>query len=107
MLARLRTEWTVWAIGLAGTALLSWLGLVGFLWSDYDNEVSGAMRALAAGDVASFLAQAPAYGGSLVLRAPFAAATAALGGGELAIYRAVSIPCVLAGVVLAASLARR
>lgn len=97
----------MWAVGLAGAALLAWLGLAGFAWSDYDSEASGAMRALAGGDVSGFLRQIPAYGGSLVLRAPFAGATAALGGGELAVYRVLAIPCLLAGVVLGAALARR
>lgn len=86
---------------------MSWSGLVGFAWSDYDYEVSDALQALMRGDVASFLAQVPAYGGSLVLRAPFAGAVAALDGGELAVYRAVSIPCLLAGAALAIVLVRR
>ena len=107
MVTRLRSEWTIWAFGLAGAAVLAWLGLADFAWNDYDSEVSGAMRTLAAGDIAGFLRQIPAYGGSLVLRAPFAGATAALGGGELAVYRVLAIPCLLAGVVLGAALARR
>jgi hypothetical protein len=97
----------IWAVGLAGAALLAWLGLADFAWSDYDSEVSGAMRTLAAGDVGGFLREVPAYGGSLVLRAPLAGATTALGGGELAVYRVLAIPCLLAGVVLGAALARR
>jgi hypothetical protein len=96
-----------WAAALAGALTMSWLALQGFAWNDYDNEVSGAFRALSAGDIHGFLALAPAYGGSLVLRAPFAGATAALGGGELAVYRAVSIPCVLAVAVLGVTLVRR
>jgi hypothetical protein len=104
---RLRNEWPWWIAALAGVAMMSWVGLVGFAWSDYDFEVSGAFQALMRGDVASFLAQVPAYGGSLVLRAPFAGAVAALGGGELAVFRAVSIPCLLAAAVLAVALVRR
>ncbi len=86
---------------------MSWAGLVGFAWNDYDSEASVAFRALVAGDVAGFLTTLPAYGGSLVLRAPFAAAAAALGGGELAVFRAVSIPCLLAVALLALALVRR
>lgn len=86
---------------------MSWLTLQGFAWNDYDDEVSSAFLALIAGDVQGFLAQLPAYGGSLVLRAPFAGATAALGGGELAVYRAVSIPCLLAAAVFAVLLVQR
>ena len=53
----------------------------------------------------------PAYGGSLIMRAPFALAADAFGGGEVAVFRAVAVPCLLAGaalaVVLAASLLAR
>jgi hypothetical protein len=104
---RLRDEWPWWLGALLGVATMSWVGLVGFAWSDYDYEVSGAFQALMRGDVTSFLAQVPAYGGSLVLRAPFAGAVAALGGGELAVFRAVSIPCLLAVAALAVVLVRR
>jgi hypothetical protein len=107
VLVRLRSEWLLWLVALAGAALLAWLGLQDFSFTDYDTEASAAFRTLSAGDVSGFLAQVPAYGGSLVLRAPLAAATAALGGGELAVYRAVSIPGVLALAVLAIVVARR
>lgn len=107
MRARLRTDAVWWAAALAGVLAMSWLALQGFAWSDYDVEVSAAFRSLIDGDVHGFLAQAPVYGGSLVLRAPFAAATAALGGGELAVYRAVSIPCLLAVAALGIALVRR
>ena len=96
-----------WVGALAGVALMSWLGLKGFAWSDYDTEASGAYRTLSSGDVGGFLTQVPAYGGSLVLRAPFAAVAALLGGGELAVYRAVSIPCLLAVALLGLVLTRR
>jgi hypothetical protein len=107
VLTRLRSEWLLWLVALAGIALLAWLGLQDFAFTDYDTEASAAFRTLSAGDVSGFLAQVPAYGGSLVLRAPLAAATAALGGGELAVYRAVSIPGLLALAVLAIVVARR
>jgi hypothetical protein len=86
---------------------MSWLRLQGFAWNDYDEEASAAMRALIAGDVHGFLSQVPVYGGSLVLRAPFAGAVAALGGGELAVYRAVSIPCLVAVALLGLVLVHR
>ncbi len=107
MRARARIEGGWWAAALAGVAVMSWLTLQGFAWNDYDDEVSVAFQALIAGDIGGFLGQLPAYGGSLVLRAPFAGATAALGGGELAVYRAVSIPCLLAAAVFAVFLVRR
>lgn len=105
--ARPRSEWPFRLAALLGVAALSWAGLVGFAWSDYDREAAGAFAALARGDVGGFLGAVPAYGGSLVLRAPFAAATAALGGGELAVFRAVSIPCLLAVALLGLALVRR
>jgi hypothetical protein len=105
--ARARTQWPWWVAALVAVAVLSWLRLQGFAWNDYDEEASAAMRALIAGDVHGFLAQVPVYGGSLVLRAPFAGAVAALGGGELAVYRAVSIPCLVAVALLGLMLVRR
>ena len=70
-----------------------------------------AFAALVHGDLTRFLELCPAYGGSLMMRAPFALAADALGGGEVAVFRAVAAPCLLAGaalgVVLAASLLAR
>ncbi len=81
----------------AATATMAWLGLYGFVWSDYDEEARPAFDALTHGHVAEFLRLAPAYGGSLVERAPFALMPSLWGGGELAVYRTVAIPCLLAG----------
>lgn len=82
-------------------AVLAWLGLVGFEFTDYDWEASGAFWALRTGDLEAFLSLVPAYGGSFVLRAPFAWLTALWGGGELAVYRAVSLPGLLACALVA------
>jgi Glycosyltransferase family 87 len=111
MHSRLRTL-TPWiAFGVLGSALLAWLGLVGYYWSDYDTEAAPAYAVLVRGDVGSFFQHLPAYGGSLIMRAPFALAASAFGGGDVAVFRAVSVPCLLAGaalgVVLAASLLAR
>ena len=57
------------------------------------------------GDVGGFIAHLPAYGGSLIMRAPFALAASALGGGDVAVFRAVGFPCLLAGAVLGVVLA--
>lgn len=103
----MQSEWAWWVAALSGVAIMSWLALHGFAWSDYDTEVGAAMRSLIAGDVHGFLARLPSYGGSLVLRAPFAGGVAWLGGGEIAVYRAVAIPCLVAGAVLAIVLVRR
>jgi hypothetical protein len=91
----------------AGTATMAWLGLYGFAWNDYDNEARAALAALVHGHVLDFLRLAPAYGGSLVERAPFALVPGLWGGGELAVYRMVALPCLLAACVLGVWLVSR
>jgi hypothetical protein len=95
------------AAAAAGVAILAWLGLTGFAWNDYDAEAAPAFAALSRGDWQGFLALAPSYGGSLLLRAPAALLADGLGGGELAIYRAVSLPGLVAAALLGVVLATR
>ncbi len=85
---------------LLGCALLAWLGLKGFAWSDYETEAKPAFDALTHGHLSEFLRLAPAYGGSLVERAPFAFVPSSWGGGAVAVYRAVALPCLLAVAML-------
>lgn len=105
---RQRVRENALAAACAGGALavIAWLGLYGYGWNDYDLEAKPALDALTAGHVLEFLRLAPAYGGSLVERAPFALLPGLWGGGPLAVYRAVSIPCLVvaaaAGVWLVA-----
>lgn len=68
-------------------------------FTDYEEEALPSITALLSGDVGAFLGQLPAYGGSLILRAPAALLAHAAGGGDLAVYRALAAPCLLAGVV--------
>jgi Glycosyltransferase family 87 len=84
----------------ASSATMAWLGLYGFAWNDYDNEARPAFDALVHGHLLSFLRLAPAYGGSLVERAPFALLPGLWGGGQLAVYRMVALPCLLATAAL-------
>jgi hypothetical protein len=84
----------------SGCAAIAWLGLYGFAWNDYDNEARPAFEALAHGHLLEFLRLAPAYGGSLIERAPFALMPGLWGGGQLAVYRMVALPCLLAAAVL-------
>ncbi len=91
----------------AGCAAMAWLGLYGFGWNDYEVEVRPAYQALVAGRVAEFLRLAPAYGGSLLERAPFALLPGLWGGGQLAVYRMVALPCLLATAALGVWLVSR
>jgi hypothetical protein len=94
-------------VAATGCAAMAWLGLYGFGWNDYEVEAKPAFDALTHGHLLAFLRLAPAYGGSLVERAPFALLTGLWGGGALAVYRMVAVPCLLAVVVLAVWLCAR
>ncbi len=83
-------------VGGAVSATIGWLTLYGFGWNDYETEARPAFEALAHRHLLSFLRLAPAYGGSLVERAPFALIPGLWGGGQLAVYRMVAVPCLLA-----------
>lgn len=100
MAPRLREYAPGVAAAAGASAALAWLGLYGFAWNDYDNEARVPFDALVSGHVSAFLSLAPAYGGSLVERAPFALLPGLWGGGELAVYRTVALPCLLAAVAL-------
>jgi Glycosyltransferase family 87 len=99
---RLRVRENALCAFLAGvaSATMAWLGLYGFAWNDYETEAKPAFDALTHGHVLEFLRLAPAYGGSLVERAPFALLPGLWGGGALAVYRMVALPCLLAAAVL-------
>ena len=77
-------------------ALLLVVGAQTVAFTDYEVEAEPAATALAAGHFADFAELAPAYGGSLVLRAPFALGAGAVGAGDgLALYRALVLPALL------------
>jgi hypothetical protein len=90
-----------------GCATVAWLGLYGFAWNDYDNEARPAFEELTHGHVLMFLRLAPAYGGSLIERAPFALLPGLWDGGQLAVYRMVALPCLLAAAALGVWLVAR
>lgn len=94
-------ENAVWvALAAAASAAMGWLGLYGFGWNDYEAEAQPAVDALVHGHLGAFFANAPMYGGSLLERAPFALAPSLWGGGELAVYRMLALPCLLAALAL-------
>jgi Glycosyltransferase family 87 len=88
-------------VAAACALLLGALGLLTPAFTDYENEAEPALQALLRGDVSGFLELAPAYGGSLILRSPFALLPGAWGGGDLALFRSMAAPCLIAAVLLA------
>jgi hypothetical protein len=87
-------------VAIAGAAACGWTQLVGYTWSDYELANEGPFRALVHGDLAVFFQQAPIEGPSLLLRAPFAFGAWFWGASDMAIYRMVAVPGLLAGAVL-------
>jgi hypothetical protein len=107
MRQRLRENALCALVAGGGCAAMAWIGLYGFGWGDYDIEARPALEALTHGHVLRFLRLAPAYGGSLVERAPFALLPGLWGGGSLAVYRIVALPCLLAAAALGVWLVSR
>jgi hypothetical protein len=95
------------AVATAGALFLAWLGLETMAFTDYELEAEPALQALRDGDLQRFLDLLPAYGGSLVLRSPFALLPELWGGGDWALFRSMAAPCVAAGVALGLVLWRR
>jgi hypothetical protein len=107
MRERLRELWIPALVGVGSGAGLMALGMLSPAFSDYEVEAEPALQALRDGDVHGFLTLAPLYGGSLVLRAPFALLPNLWGGGDLALFRSMAIPCLLAAAILAVFLWQR
>lgn len=99
---RVRVRENALAVAASSIALyiVAWLALTDWAWNDYDDEARASVDALVNGHLLLFLKLAPAYGGSLVMRAPFILVPKLWGGGELAIYRAAAVPCLIASGVL-------
>jgi Glycosyltransferase family 87 len=75
--------------------------------TDYSIEAEPAVQALRDGRLSEFGELAPSYGGSLLLRAPFAVLPDLWGGGDLALFRSMAIPCLAAAVFLGLMLWQR
>jgi len=108
---RLRREIAIWsALAAAASLAMLWAWSWQLEFSDWGLEAAPSFHALLHGHIATFLQTAPAYGGSLLLRAPFALPASLAGGHALLIYRLSALPCLLAigalGVWLAAELRR-
>jgi hypothetical protein len=88
------------AAALLGAFALAALGLQTMAFTDYEIEAEPSLLSLRDGDPSGFLHHLPAYGGSLILRAPFALLPAAWHGGDLALFRTMAAPCLLAAAAL-------
>ena len=95
------------SLALAGAFVLAVLGLQTMAFTDYESEAEPALLALRHGHGWAFLHHLPAYGGWLILRPPFALLPAAWHGGDLALFRTMAAPCLLAAVALAVVLHHR
>jgi hypothetical protein len=102
--ARRRELLAAGALATGCALLFGALALLTPAFTDYETEAEPSVQALRSGDWVAFLEQAPAYGGSLVLRAPFALLPNLWGGGDHALFRSMAAPCLLAGVLLAVAL---
>ena len=103
-----RIETSVVVFGIAIAAFL--LYLLTFQISlhhinDFYSEAWPAYHTLSEGHVVGFLQQAPAYVGSLILRAPFALLANAFGASQRVMYYLTALPCVAAPALLAGWLA--
>jgi hypothetical protein len=77
------------------------MGMLTPAFTDYELEAEPSLQALRDGDVDGFLTLAPVYGGSLIMRAPFALLPDLWGGGDLALFRSMAVPCLLAAAIFA------
>ena len=103
----MRNRWHTRALAaviLAASALP--VALAGVL-GDFRTEALPAFRALLDGDVSAFVAAAPVYGGSILPRAPFVWVADLFGAGDVGLFRAAALPCLLAVGALAVWLEAR
>jgi hypothetical protein len=101
MRIRLRDHAAAIALASAASLVIASWALTQWAWTDYDSEARPAFDALLRGHFSAFLHLAPAYGGSLLMRAPFVLLTKIWGGGELSTFRAAAAPCLAASAILA------
>jgi hypothetical protein len=97
---RIRAYLVPLLVGSLGALLVAWDGLLTPAFSDYEIEAEPAFNLLRAGHLHGFLTHAPAYGGSLILRAPFVLASTLFSVGGDGAYRASAVPAMIASVAL-------
>ena len=76
------------------------------MFNDYATEAAPSFTALLHGHIATFLQNAPSYGATFLLRAPFALPASLAGASTLLVYRLAALPCLLAIAALGVWLAR-
>lgn len=103
----LRGDAAAVAMAAVGLLVISRFALGSSVPADWQAEARPAVHALLAGDVVRFLQLAPAYGGSLILRAPFIMITKLWNGGDSAVYTASAAPCLAATGALGVWLSAR
>jgi hypothetical protein len=101
MRARVRDLFAPAVAATLGALVLVALGMQTMAFTDYEVEAEPSFQALRHGDPAGFLHDLPVYGGSLIMRSPFALLPALWHGGDLALFRSVAVPCLLAAIALA------
>jgi glycosyl transferase family 87 len=87
-------------VACSGALLVAWDGLLTPSFTDYEIEAEPAFDLLRGGHLHAFLSHAPAYGGSLILRAPFVYAVTLWHAGGDAAFRASAVPAIIASIVL-------
>jgi hypothetical protein len=91
-----------------GVALVTFLGLRDFSFTDYEAEVKPAIDHLVAGDLSDFMRALPSYAGAVLLEAPFASVGHALGGdADLWAWRGQALPGLALLFGLGVALGRR
>jgi hypothetical protein len=94
-------------LALAGSIWMTWANSWQLSVNDYGTEALQPLGALLHAHIGLFLRTAPAYGPSLVLRAPFALIASIAHGSQLLIYRFSALPCLLALAALGVWIASR
>jgi hypothetical protein len=93
-------------VSAVAVAALLWAWYWNARDNDFGHEAARSFHALLHGHLATFLSNAPAYGASLILRAPFALPASLAHAGPLTIYRLSALPCLLTLAALGVWLAR-
>ncbi|MGH2850954.1 MAG: glycosyltransferase 87 family protein [Solirubrobacteraceae bacterium] len=94
------------AVAFGAVVAMLWAWRWNVRLNDYGTEAAAPLTALLEGRILTFFQAAPAYGGSLMMRAPFALPGSLSGGGALLIYRLAALPCLAALAALGVWLAR-